>query len=1399
MSDEHSTNTKYEKTINLAKLKPSDYRMWVSQVEATLAVYNCYNIVTGAEIDPTPADGNVTPTLRKQMTSWKIRHDLAREALLRSLERSELLKVHNLRNASEIWNRLRVEYGGVSDVLRAKAELHFHSLRKDPKTTLQNHIDEFTKLQEAVDYHAPPGTPQMSKSQINLAFLRSLGKPWETFQQAMGDKAHDITTGELFARVKAIDEARDDEPSESTIANARALSTRISDSSVSRSNNRSYRGGFRGNGSFSRSYGSYRGGGRFRGGKRFPTNYPRARYCQNCKRIGHTREQCHRRRYYRNGNGNRDGNGDVDYQPNFNFQANVTQLSQCSLCEPVRRQPGDPYEWIVDSAANVFVMPYKNRIQNYRPFEEACLVRGIGGKSVLALGSGRVTLTDICGFRYTLKNVLYVPDAETPILSLMQLRNQGIDFEFLPEGSPDGDFILVPRELWRIEFTLHGQAIDNILYVHETPTQPTALVTTRSQSKRQSPSPSPSPSTSHQTPENDQPIKRQRITTSSIDQPISIRESLSATPSSSIEPLRCRPHELWHLRFAHASNSTLRNLPLIKSSYNTTDCQACIQAKQHRNPFQATSPTTKEVGDLIHSDLCGPFPLSKGNSKYSLTFLDDFSHYITVYTIPNKLSLTVQEYFARFVITLETQTGRKVKRLRTDGGGEYGGALTPFLQSLGVTHESTAPYTPQSNGKAERINRTLNKSVRAMLFHANMPESFWAEAIVTAAYVWNFLPSNAIGGQIPYELWFNQRINPNQLSALKPFGCIVHNLVPKQRCHGKLASQSTRGCIVGYHSSTSYKIWDFERQCFDNTHDYIIRETEFPTAQDFGESSQQSTPPSSAPSPETEREIFDEIEVLPPPSATALSIQRPEFGDEPASFSDALQSPIAQKWIDAMKAEFQSISANKTWTLCDLPPGRKCIGTKWVFRIKRDGNNNIERYKSRIVAKGYAQIAGLDFEKTFAPVVRIESVRCLFAIAAFLKFYLLHIDCKTAFLNGRSDLELYVSQPEGFIDKRFPRKVLRLNKSLYGLKQAPRIWYLLLCSVITSLGFAALETDPSIYINANAGIIIAVYVDDILVLAQHESQCLRVFDGLSNHFEVQNKGAPKTFLGLNIIRKNPSSITINQSGYIDRLLSRFNMTNAVTAPTPLNASLPLVKAQPIDRRINVTEYQELIGSLNHAAVFSRPDISYAVSQLSQFLTDPSSTHLVAAKRVLRYLKATRNLSITYGGDDGNNLQILGFADANWAADRDDRKSITGYVFAINNGPVSWTSHKQSTIAHSSTEAEYMSLSDASREAIARTHLFKELNILQITNALSLPPVLFCDNQGALTIAENPTNYQRSKHIDLRYHFIRQTLERGQISIDYLSTDKQPADVLTKALGPLKHRRCVDLLGLEYVD
>ena len=288
---------------------------------------------------------------------------------------------------------------------------------------------------------------------------------------------------------------------------------------------------------------------------------------------------------------------------------------------------------------------------------------------------------------------------------------------------------------------------------------------------------------------------------------------------------------------------------------------------------------------------------------------------------------------------------------------------------------------------------------------------------------------------------------------------------------------------------------------------------------------------------------------------------------------------------------------------------------------------------------------------------------------------------------------------------------------------------------------------------------------------------------------MTNKGFPQTFLGLNIIRDHSDgSITINQAGKIDKLLSDLKMTNSRAVKTPLDPSLPLTKRRPEEKACeDVTLYQSILGKLSHMALYSRPDISFAVSKLSQFSHDPSMAHFHALKHVVRYLKGTRNYSLKYYGGSSEHI---GVSDADWAQDRDDRKSYTGYAFIVNGAPVSWNSHKQSTVALSTLQAEYMALSDASRECIARSHFYEELE-------LPIPtPVIHSDNQGALVTAQDPTNYSRTKHIDLRYHFIRDCIEDGTLAIDYVPGEDNPADIFTKALPHTKHACCLDLLGIE---
>ena len=425
----------------------------------------------------------------------------------------------------------------------------------------------------------------------------------------------------------------------------------------------------------------------------------------------------------------------------------------------------------------------------------------------------------------------------------------------------------------------------------------------------------------------------------------------------------------------------------------------------------------------------------------------------------------------------------------------------------------------------------------------------------------------------------------------------------------------------------------------------------------------------------------------------------------------------------------------------------------------------------------------MDFNQTFAPIIRIDSVHTLFAIYAVNDLCITQVDCKNAFLHSRSNFKIYIQQPEGFIDANHPDAVLLLNKALYGLKQAPRLWYLLLSEIIVGMGFQALEIDPSIYIRGN--VIMGVYVDDILICSISISSCNSVISELVQKVEVINKGEVRSFLGISVTHNyHKHAISIGQPGYIDHLLAKYNMMNAKSTSTPFKKGTKLKSATPDDTLCNLKMYQELTGSLNHLAVFTQPDIAFAISKLSKFNANPMTTHYKAVLHVLQYLKSTRNYCIVYRRSFMVPItDIIGYSDADFASDEDDRKSYTGYIFLVNGGTITWSTYKQHTVAFSSMESEYMALSDAAREAIAQKQFFREL---QIPSAIRPVPLL-TDSQTVLEISDNPAKYRQAKHIDVRYHSVHHYIHDSKIQIDYIPSAYQPVDLFTKALETTKHQ------------
>lgn len=509
--------------------------------------------------------------------------------------------------------------------------------------------------------------------------------------------------------------------------------------------------------------------------------------------------------------------------------------------------------------------------------------------------------------------------------------------------------------------------------------------------------------------------------------------------------------------------------------------------------------------------------------------------------------------------------------------------------------------------------------------------------------------------------------------------------------------------------------------------------------------------------------------------------------NDPKSFEEAMNREDSARWKEAMEAELQVMAINEAWTLVDYPKNKKTVKNKWVFRTKRNSAGDI-KYKARLVAKGFTQEFGSDYNETFSPVVRHSSIRLLIALSAELDLDIDHLDVNTAFLNGELSEEIYMHQPEGFIDSNSKDKVCLLKKAIYGLKQSSRVWNKKVEEVLIKLGFQKSKYEACIFFKISNKFIVALYVDDFLIFSNDKNEKAKLKEQLKKNFKIKDLGQAKRCLGLNIERDRKSKIIrINQKDYILELLASICQKRSVLQLLCKQVSNLLVMT---NRVLIMLPYQQLIGALMYLAVNSRPDIAFATSFLSQFNIDHTEQNWKSAKRILRYLKGSLDHALVYKGT--GDINITGYADAGWANDAIDRKSYTGYVFMLANGPISWEVRKQRSVALSSTEAEYIALSESAKEAIHLKGLLNELI------KINKPITLYNDNQSAQKLVCNPIFHNRTKHVDIKYHFVREALERNEISVKYMSTDRMIADIFTKPLNT-KHIFCLKGLGLSVLN
>lgn len=483
-----------------------------------------------------------------------------------------------------------------------------------------------------------------------------------------------------------------------------------------------------------------------------------------------------------------------------------------------------------------------------------------------------------------------------------------------------------------------------------------------------------------------------------------------------------------------------------------------------------------------------------------------------------------------------------------------------------------------------------------------------------------------------------------------------------------------------------------------------------------------------------------------------------------------------------------AVEKNRTWELTELPQDRKPIDLKWIYKIKRDASGNIVKYKARIVAKGYVQKQGVDYDEVFAPVTRIETIRLLLALAAKGGWEVHHLDVKTAFLNGEIKEEVYVRQPEGFVKNGKEHLVYKHFKALYGLRQAPRAWYSKLNQCLKELGFTRCAYEQAVYTKNKDGdvLIIGVYVDDLLVTGSNITIITEFKKQMASKFDMSDMGKLTYYLGIEVVQGN-GFIQLNQTGYTKKVLNKAGMLDCNSTKVPMHPSEVINKDEG-GLGVDPTKFKSVIGGLRYL-VHTRPDIAYSVGIVSRFMEKPTMMHLNAAKRILRYIKGTLDYGLIYTKDSDNKV-LIGYSDSDLAGNVEDGKSTGGMVFYLNKNLITWASQKQKCVALSSCEAEFMAATTAACQAVWLRKLLS-----QVTDCNIGPVFLFIDNKSAIDLAKNPVFHGRSKHIDVRFHFIRECVENGEIIVKHVNSEDQRANSLTKALGVAKFERMRSQLGV----
>lgn len=1165
--------------------------------------------------------------------------------------------------------------------------------------------------------------------------------------------------------------------------------------------------------------------------------------------------------------------------------------------------------WVIDTGAYMTMTYREDLLDEVRPSAAKSVVSATG-QVVPVRGEGRAMFMGADGRLVGLKRVLLVPGLCANLLSTKALSEAGMRMEM--EGTKSFKATLGSRVLW----DLRG-AKDMHRSMWELPVLPWARVEGMLAAGADD-----AGQASHVEDLGDAEGSMEGLPKEGGAAPE------RATPITGETDWLTAHRRLGHLAFPQLQRlfreGKVKGLRIKGDMKDVGACETCLASKFTRFPFQSVLGHTHGPIELVHVDLVGPMRVrGEGGARFFMTLVDDWSRMTWSMALLHKGD-AARAIIEEWLPMVERETGKRLKAIRSDRGGEFlGAAFQSWLRRQGIKHQLTIAYTPQSNGVAERANRTIIEGGRSVLVESGLPLRFWVQAVRHATMVKNRVLT-LVGGQhwVPMERWSGKE---PLVDMLRVFGCMGFSLIPKVK-RDKLGATAVWAVHLGLaQGSKGWLMWDPKANSIFTTRDARfleglmykdwvergnkvtiplgmepVKEDTFTIPLEVSSSSgvtevshgEEDTPRHGA-GEEDSRDMEEAAErvregameevdqPIPPPTlpirgstqgkqgglrggvrgaARGAVKERPRraihpretlkydklggtnmchvhwedeenggggegelekifcFGvnlpHEPTTMEEALAGPDREAWLASREDEFQSHMENGTWSLTNLPPGRKALDCTWVLRVKTDAEGRLERRKTRLVIKGFQQREGIDFQEVFAPVAKAPTLRVLLAAAAVCGWKAEQMDVKTAFLYGVVEEEIFMKQPEGYDDGS--GRVCRLNKAIYGLKQAPRCWYARLVEVLEAIGFVVSGCDESLFMTEGSKekVYLLVYVDDILLFSPSLEQIKEVQGKLRETFQCKALGPVGYYLGLHVERDEVKGwLKLHQHKYHSAMGEKYGLEGGRSVRTPLPSGFQLhlgeEESEALDPEMQ-RRFQSMVGSLMYASVNTRPDIAFAVSQLARVVSRPLQEHLDAAERLVRYLGSTSRVGLQYSvhgqlkqkgvevmceksgaPPKHGRLYLSCFTDATWASDVSDSTSHGGYICCVGGSPVSWRSKKQGEIAHSSTESEYMALFHGVKEVVWMRRLLEELGQEQ-----EAPTPVFCDSQGAMAMARNAVLHGLNKHMQIKWHWVRKEVKRNTVTLHYINTTKQPADFLTKRLAENQHWSCATLCGMS---